>query len=330
MAQYIDTALNDFPLVGGTAPRRIGYVVNFSFHIWYKVVQEYMSARAKQYGTGELLFRDAQQDLRTQLSAIDDLLAQQVDALIVTPVPGPGTEAVVQKARAAGIPLVIEANPVAGMSTMVAICDYDAGVKTGIWAGEYARATIGDSLAVLDIAYPPLRPCVLRSDGFLDGLRSVVPGAKLAERVNGEAVIETAQRESTRALQRHPEINMMFAMDDESLQGGLLAARDLGRSERGIVAVGFGLAGDEAKYHLLHADAWKASLSMFPEWVGARCVDQTVRLLNNHSVQVHDVVPTICVSRDMMTTYFTEREQKWYPNFKALLAITREDRCSKV
>lgn len=330
MTRYVETALLDFPLVEGSAPRRIGYVVNFSFHIWYKVVQEYMSARAKQYGIADLLFRDAQQDLTTQLGAVDDLLAERVDALIVTPVPGPGTEAVVKKARAADVPLVIEANPVAGMSTMVAICDYDAGVKSGIWAGEYALQTIGDSLAVLDIAYPPLRPCILRSDGFLDGLRSVVPGAKLAERVNGEAVIETARRESARALQRHPEINMMFAMDDESLEGGLLAARDLKRSERGIVAVGFGLAGDEAKRHLLHADAWKASLSMFPEWVGARCVDQCVRLLNKQEVRVHDTVPTLCVSRDMITGYFAEREGRWYPNFKALLAIPREDQCAKV
>jgi len=329
MTRAIEQVLNEFPTVAGNAPRRIGYIVNFSFHIWYRVVQDYMQARARQYGVSDLLVRDANQDLATELSALDDLLKAGVDALIVTPVPGPGTEAIVARANAARVPCVIEANPVPGMATMVAICDYDAGVKAGTWAGQYTRAAIGGSVKVLDIAFPPLRPCLLRSDGFFDGLRSLVPGATLAERVNGEARIEVAEQVSLAALKKHPDINVIFAMDDESLQGGLRAARQLNRSENEIVAVGFGLAGQEDKARLRESEAWKASLAMFPEWVGARCVDQAVRLLNGHPVAVHDVVPTVCVSRETLGVYFGERDGGWYPNFPNILAITREERCTR-
>jgi ribose transport system substrate-binding protein len=330
MTKGIERALEDFPRVEGRPPRRIGYVVNFSFHIWYKVVQAYMAVRAGQYGIEDILVRDARQDLPTQLAAVEELLREKVDALIVTPVPGSGTGAIVRKTREAGVPLVIEANPVPGMSTMVAICDYDAGVKAGTWTGEYLRnAGAAANVQVLDIAFPSLRPCLLRSEGFLHGLAQVVPGARLAERINGEAVVTIARDRSREALTRHPGVTVMFAMDDESLQGGLEAARELGMDESRITAVGFGLAGDEDKNRLVEGGPWKASLAMFPEWVGARCVDQAVRLANSHPVAVHDVVPTIPLSRESVVKYFRKENSSWFPDFTGILSIPVEQHCTK-
>jgi hypothetical protein len=52
-----------------------------------------------------------------------------VDALVLTPAADAGLEPICSLAREAAIPLVIEANPVEGMRTLVAICDFDPGVK---------------------------------------------------------------------------------------------------------------------------------------------------------------------------------------------------------
>jgi ABC-type sugar transport system substrate-binding protein len=217
------------------------------------------------------------------------------------------------------------------MSTMVAICDYDAGKKTGVWTGQYLESSAGsNSVDVLDIAFPRLRPCLLRSEGFLDGLRATLPAARLAERINGEAVVEIAKERSREALRRHPGVRVMFAMDDESLQGGLQAARELGMEKRGIVAVGFGLAGNDDKERLLAGGPWKASLAMFPEWVGARCVDQAVRLGAGHPVREHDIVPTVPVSRESLGTYFRKDGATWYPSFPAILSVPVEQHCAKV
>ena len=330
MPASLQDSIARLPVVGGKRPQRLGYVVNFSFHIWYKVVENYMRARAAQYGIAEVIVRDANLDLATELDAVDTLIREGVDALVVTPVAAPGVEAIVAKARAARIPLVLEANPIAGMSTMVAICDYDAGVQSGLWAGEYTRKHLGNRAHLLDIAFPTLRPCLLRSDGFLDGLKSVVPGTNLVARVNGEARVDVAGRLTREVLGKHPEVNVVFGMDDESTHGAQEAIEGMGIDPSRILLFGFGLAGDADKNRLLHPGPWKASLAMFPEWVGVRCVDQAVRIVNAETVNPHDVVPTIPIARDTLEKYFVKSGETWMPDFPAIGAIPANAKCTKI
>ena len=58
---------------------------------------------------------------------------------ILTPADTTGLEEILKIAEDAGVPVVVEANPVDGMSTMVAICDYDAGFDLGIWVGNKCK-----------------------------------------------------------------------------------------------------------------------------------------------------------------------------------------------
>jgi ribose transport system substrate-binding protein len=329
MPTPLQDSLARLPVVGGKRPERLGYVVNFAFHIWYKVVEKYMRARAAQYGIAEVIVRDANLDLATELDAVDALIREGVDALVVTPVAAPGVEAIVAKARAARIPLVLEANPIAGMSTMVAICDYDAGVQSGRWAGEYVRKHLGDRARLLDVAFPSLRPCLLRSEGFLDGLKSVVPGTDLVARVNGEARVDVAGRLTRETLGKHPDVNVVFGMDDESTHGAQQAIEGMGIDPSRILLFGFGLAGDADKNRLLIPGPWRASLAMFPEWVGVRCVDQAVRIVNGEAVRPHDVVPTIPIARDTLEKYFVKSGEAWMPDFPAIGAIPANAECTK-
>jgi ribose transport system substrate-binding protein len=326
----VDDAVGKFATVPGRVPRRIGYVVNFSFHIWYKLVVAYMHARAAQYGIGGVMVRDANQSLATQLEAMDALIALDVEVLVVTPVPAAGTEAIVEKAAKAKIPLVLEANPIPGMTTMVAICDYDAGVKSGKWAGEYLKSRGISKGKLFDISFPILRPCLLRSEGFLDGLRSVLPESTLVERVNGEARVDIARDLTSKGLTQHPEVNVIFGIDDESIHGGAEAIRGLKLDQGKFTLVGFGLAGDDEKGRLLEGGMLKASVAMFPEWVGVRCIDQAVRLFNGVPVKTHDVVPTLPVATDAIERYFTRTPGGWAPKFDVIASIPVEDRCARI
>lgn len=328
--ETVSKALAQAPMVAGAVPGRIGYVVNYSFHIWYKVVMNFMQARAGQYGVAEVLIRDAELSLDTELARMDELIATRVDVLIVTPAATEGAEAITAKAAAAGIPLVLEANPVPAMTTMVAICDYDAGVRAGRWAGQYALDNLGGKAHILDIAYPPLRPCLLRSEGFFDGVKEVIPSAVLTARVNGEAMVDKSSNLAGEVLDRSPEVNIIFGMDDESIHGGVQAAQARGRTADDIVLVGFGMAGDVDKDMLMADGPWKASVAMFPEWVGLRCVDQAIKVFNGQAVPPHDVSPTAVVTSGNVTDYFTKTGEGWVPNLKTVAAIIPEKQCTKV
>src|SRR4051794_20404521 len=81
----LDQALSALPLVevGAAAPKRIGYLVNYSFHIWYQILLEIIARRAAQYGAS-VVVRDAELSVERQIEQARELF-DEVDALILTP-----------------------------------------------------------------------------------------------------------------------------------------------------------------------------------------------------------------------------------------------------
>ena len=125
-----------------TCRRRIGYVTNYATHEWYQNVIKGMQDHAKELGI-EVEVQDANLDVAKQVAAAEDFIAKGVDVLIITPVNEEGVVPLLRQAKADDIPVVLEGNPVKGMTTMVAICDYDTGYHAGVEAGKYAKEKLG-------------------------------------------------------------------------------------------------------------------------------------------------------------------------------------------
>ena len=212
----LDAALDHLPLVEihDAAPKRIGYLTNYSFHIWYQILIEIIRRRAAQYGAAVTVL-DAELSVERQIQQAQQLFGE-VDALILTPAATEGLESIVAWGADRKIPVVVEANPVKGMKTLVAICDYDAGFALGMWVGQHLRT--GKPLRVLDMGLPTLRPCLLRSDGFIDGLQSLQSDAAFVARLNGEGSKIIAKRLAAPVCASE-EVDVIFAMDDETGQG---------------------------------------------------------------------------------------------------------------
>ena len=76
----LDASLASLPLIeiGSKAPKRIGYLVNYSFHIWYQILMEIITRRASQYGAS-VVIRDAHLNVESQVLQARELM-DQVDA----------------------------------------------------------------------------------------------------------------------------------------------------------------------------------------------------------------------------------------------------------
>ena len=111
-------------------PKRIGYIVNYGTHEWYQNVIFGLQSRADELGI-ELEVMDANLDINKQTQQAEDFMTKGVDVLIMTPVNEEGVVPILRKAKAEGMPTVLEGNPAKGMTTLFAICDYDAGYKAG-------------------------------------------------------------------------------------------------------------------------------------------------------------------------------------------------------
>ena len=334
VAQYdpppaLDAAIHAVPLVeAGKKPKRIGYLTNYSFHIWYQIVIEVMKRRGAQYGA-EIEILDAELSVEKQIEQAREL-APRVDVLVLTPANTTGLEEVLKIGAEAGVPVVVEANPVEGMSTMVAICDHDAGFDLGAWVGNNVRNADGSPLRILDVGLPWLRPCLLRSEGFVEGVRSVQPDAIVTASINGEATPSIARKIAADTLKEKGDVDVIFAMDDETAQGAYQGYVDAGFAPDAVTVAGFGLSGEHEKEWMMRREALKVSQGMFPEYVGLRCVDGAVKLFDGQTVPERDVTPTVSLTADNLEKYYPKREGVWTPDFEAIAAIPTKSGCTKV
>ena len=325
----LDESIAAVPLVkAARRPERIGYLTNYSFHIWYQIVMELLRRRGAQYGA-ELLIKDAGKSYENQIAQARDML-KEVDALILTPAATSGLEPVLAMAAEAGKPVIVEANPVEGMRTLVAICDYDAGYDLGVWVGRNVGAQGGGPLRILDVGLPWLRPCLLRSEGFADGVRSVQPDAAVVASINGEATPDIARRVARETLRETGDVDVIFAMDDETGQGAYEGYVEAGFSPEGVVVAGFGLAGDHEKEWLMRREALKVSAAMFPEYVGLRCVDNLIMAYDGQPTPLRDVIPTVAATPEELTRLYPKRGGAWTPDFGAIAALPAKNDCTRV
>lgn len=315
--------------ISAELPKKIGYVTNYATHEWYQNVIKGMQDRAKQLGI-EFEVRDANLDVNKEVSAAEDFMSQGVDVLIITPVNEEGVVPLVRRAKEEGLPLVLEGNPVKGMTTMVAICDYDTGYHAGVEAGKYAKEKLGGVAKVMNVGLPLLSATVLRSNGFMDGVKTEIPDATMVHDLDGGGNPDRALEVSSAALAQNGDINIIYGINDSSSQGGLQAWKASGRSQDGLLVVGTGGEGLGFINMMNTEPSYQIEAAMFPEKVGFTAIDAAVKLFNHEEVPLHIVSPTTpMVGSEGWKQYYSVDGTTRTINWDTVNALVPADKCMK-
>src|SRR3712207_1529362 len=91
---------------GGTKKMRVGFSQTETDGPWRIAETNSMQDEAKKRGY-ELVFTNARGDTATQVSNLEDLIAQRVDAIFLAPRESKGFEGPLQAAKQAGIPVFL-------------------------------------------------------------------------------------------------------------------------------------------------------------------------------------------------------------------------------
>jgi len=309
-------------------PKKIGYVTNYATHEWYQNVIKGMKAHGAELGI-DVEVQDANLDIAKQVAAAEDFIAKGVDVLIITPVNEEGVVPLLREAKAAKIPVVLEGNPVKGMTTMVAICDYDTGYHSGVAAGKYAKEKLGGVAKVMNVGLPLLSATVLRSQGFMDGIKTEIPNAVMVHDLDGGGNPDRALEVSSAALAKNADINIIYGINDSSSLGGLQAWKAAGKSQDGLLTVGTGGEGLAFINAMQNEPSYRIEAAMFPEKEGFTAIDAAVKLFNGEAVPEHIVSPTAPMMGDEWKKFYdydgSARKIKW----DAVNALQPPAKCMK-
>jgi ABC-type sugar transport system substrate-binding protein len=287
--------------------KKIGVMLSWATHEWYVSVMDGFRSRANELGITYTL-TDSENDLQKGISIIDTFIEQGVDGILLIPSTYPGYEAVIKRAQQKKIPVIVDVVRMAGATVFAGNEQFNMTRETGREVGKYILANWPKSkpVNVLTVNIPSLPNLNGRTDGFLMGL--IESGVKFnwVQEVDGQGIITRALEVSLAAFQAHPEINVAFGINDDSMFGAFKAAEQLNMNTDDMIFVGTGLEGPKSRQELLKGGPYKFGTSMFPFTQGVAYVNLFVDLWNGKTPPYQTIFPSKAISKDNFYQYFDE------------------------
>ncbi|WP_306119404.1 MULTISPECIES: sugar ABC transporter substrate-binding protein [unclassified Roseitalea] len=187
----------------------------------------------------EAIVLDAGGDVARQIAQIQDLIQQEVDAIIIWPTNGKAVVPAVRKADQAGIPVVITNSNIAeeGFEFIESFSGPD-NITQGAYSAELmCDALDGEGQIVQISGQPGYTTAIERQKGFEDRLAEACPGVTIMETQPGDWNREKSQRVMESFLVKYDEIDGVYSGDDNMGVGALNAAKAAGRAD-GMIFVG--------------------------------------------------------------------------------------------
>ncbi|WP_456272941.1 substrate-binding domain-containing protein [Bacillus sp. AK031] len=167
-------------------------------------------------------------DPNKQANDVDDLIAQDVDAIVMLPIESAALSPVGQKVKDAGIPLVIVDRELENDAATVVVKGDNEGI--GVNAGEYFVEKLNGEGKVVEITGPPSSVTEQRGAGFQEAMENA-DGIEVIASQSGDFSTEKSLEVMQNILQAHDQIDAVFTQDDGMALGVLQAIKEAGRDD---------------------------------------------------------------------------------------------------
>lgn len=254
------------------------------------------------------------------LSAVNGSLAlEQVDVCVNVSLSPRADTMLLERADKHCVAIIAESLAMQGARTLVTVDNFQAGWSLGQWTGAYAQQRLAGSARVLDLTYH-LSNTQDRSRGFVAGLLEAQPAADVVLSLATQSDRQSAYRLTSDALHVHPDINVIFCINDILACGAIQACQDMGIDPDAVLVVTFGLEGNTLKDELMQRTYLKAGLAMFPEIVGPVCVEAAIGAYKGDDLPPTLVTPHAVVTADTLGDFYVRHGGSWHLNLAAAVA----------
>lgn len=179
----------------------------------------------------EVVWNEAKNDTATQISNVNDLLAQDIDYLLLPPKEEAGLVPALEAAKAAGVPVILldrSANGTPGEDYVTAIRS-DA-IAEGQWCAEWVIENFPDGCNIVEIFGAPGSTTAMdRSEGFMSTIEAAGDKYVVLDSQVGNNMRSDAQVCMENMLQANGDkIDVVVTHSDEMTFGALQAIDGMG------------------------------------------------------------------------------------------------------
>jgi galactofuranose transport system substrate-binding protein len=187
-------------------------------------------SEAKKRNVKELVYTNANSQASKQISDIRDMIAQDVDAIIVAPLLEEGMDPALNAAHEAGIPVFLIDRETAGKPcedyiTFMGSDFYKQGKQAADLLANFTNENA--QVAVLE-GTPGASVTIDRTEGFEKQLKKY-PDMEIVASQTGEFLRTKGQTVMEQLIQSNPDIDAVYAENDEMALGAIQALKDAGK-----------------------------------------------------------------------------------------------------
>ncbi len=260
---------------------------------FFKIIGDNISSEAKQNGY-ETIVVSADNDISKQGNQVKDFIVRKVSAIVLSPCDPKSIVPIIQEANTAGIPVFTVdipcPDPTAKIVTQIATDNYGGGKEAGNAMIE-ALGENGGKVAILH--FKQAQSCILRVQGFREVIDAHNASGKqkidIVIELEGGGATDVGYRAAEDALQAHPDLRGVFAINDPSALGARAAIEKANKADQ-IVLVGFdGMP--EGKQAIKEGKIY-ADPIQFPDKMGIEIVRAFVRYSKGEELPPEILIPT--------------------------------------
>lgn len=278
----------------------VGYDIYFAGNSWS--VQLYREFEAEVERNGDkvnAVLVESELNVDKQISNIEDLITQGVDAIITTPISPTALVPALKKARAEGIKVVLLASKIRSddYDALVTVDDVDFGKAGAQWLADELGGK-GRIVALNGISG------ISASDDRWAGAREVFdryPGIEVIGAVDASWDYAQAKVAMSNLLAANPQIGGVWSQGGAMTLGAIDAFE---AAQRPLVP----MAGEDNNGYLkrwaaLKDEGFASVAPSKPTWLGSEALRVTLRLLEGENVEKDTVFPVPMITADRLEAF---------------------------
>lgn len=261
---------------------------------FFKEIADEMAAAAELQGY-EMILVSGERDVKKQADQIDDFIVKGVAAIVLNPCDSKSIGPAIQKANDAGIPVFTNDIKYDGSHGKVVCHIATDNYQGGKLAGQAMVKLLGDSggkVAILH--FPQVESCQLRVKGYqevVDAHNATGKGGTIVTAItlDGGGVRDEGYKAAKDAIEAHPDLAAVFAINDPSALGARAALEAAGKADQ-VSIIGFD-GQDIGKQAILDGKIVCDPIQ-FPDRIGQATIEMIIKHFNGEEVPAEVLIPS--------------------------------------
>ena len=244
-----------------------------------------------------LITRDGAMDQERQNQEIQDLVDAGVCAIFMTPVEWDTSKEGVQIAAAAGVPIIVVDAPI--QSSELAACSVlSDNYQAGVLCAQHLLS-VRESAKILLLEHITARSGADRIQGFKDTIAGH-EGFEILGSGESDGQIENAMPVMEQLLQEYPEADVLMALNDPSVFGGLAAIEGANLSDQFLT---YSVDGSPEGKAMVSSGFLTATCAQFPSRIAEEAVKQAYAAISGGCEHKEVIVPVELVTAENVDQY---------------------------